>query len=68
MRFQLDRKRIDTIPAAKKIESLEKEAAQFNYIEFSWRDFNKISEISANAFKVHFGSWKNALAALKKHG
>jgi len=67
MDFNFQRRRIDTIPEDKKIEALEKAAKQFNYIEFSWRDFNKISTISASAIKTHFGSWKNALAALKKH-
>jgi len=46
---------------------LEKAAEHFNYIEFSWRDFNKVSTIITSAFKTHFGSWKKALRALKKH-
>ena len=49
------------------MEELENAARYFNYTEFSWRDFNKISNISASAIKVHFGSWKKALAALKLH-
>ena len=67
MDFNFQRRRIDTIPEDKKIEALELAAKHFNYIEFSWRDFNKVSTISASAIKTHFGSWKNALAALKKH-
>ena len=67
MDFNFQRRRMDTIPEEKKIEALEQAAKHFNYIEFSWRDFNKISTISASAIKVHFGSWKKALAALKKH-
>ena len=39
----------------------------FNYIEFSWRDFNKVSNISASAIKLHFGSWKKALESLNIH-
>jgi hypothetical protein len=57
---------MDTIPEDRKLEAPEQAAKHFNYIEFSWRDFNKISTISAGAIKVHFGSWKKALAALKK--
>ena len=67
MDFNFQRKRMDTIPENKKIEDLELVAKHFNYIEFSWRDFNKVSTISASAIKTHFGNWKNALAALKKH-
>lgn len=67
MDFNFQRKRMDTIPEERKLEALEQAARHFNYIEFSWRDFNKISTISASAIKVHFGSWKKALAALKTH-
>jgi len=67
MDYEFRRKRIDTISEGKKLEELENVAKYFNYTEFSWRDFNKISNISASAIKVHFGSWKKALAALKQH-
>lgn len=67
MDFDFQRKRMDTIPEERKLEALEKAAEHFNYIEFSWRDFNKVAPISASAIKTHFGSWKKALAALKKH-
>lgn len=67
MDFNFQRKRMDTIPEERKLEALEKAAEHFNYIEFSWRNFNKVSTISASAIKTHFGSWKKALAALKKH-
>jgi hypothetical protein len=67
MDYNFQRKRMDTIPEDRKLEAPEQAAKLFNYIEFSWRDFNKISTISASAIKVHFGSWKKALAALKKH-
>ena len=67
MDFTFQRKRMDTISEEKKLEALEKAAKHFNYIEFSWRDFNKVSTISASAIKTHFGSWKKGLAALKKH-
>jgi hypothetical protein len=67
MDFNFQRKRMDTIPEERKLESLEQAAKHFNYIEFSWREFDQISTISASAIKVHFGSWKKALAALKIH-
>lgn len=67
MDYEFRRKRIDTISEEKKLEELENVARHFNYTEFSWRDFNKLSNISASAIKVHFGSWKKALAALKLH-
>lgn len=67
MDITFQRKRMDTIPEERKLEALEQAAKHFNYIEFLWRDFNKISTISASAIKVHFGRWKKALAALKKH-
>jgi len=67
MEFNIKRKRIDTISEEKKLESLEEAAKQFNYVEFSWRDFNRVSNISASAIKVHFGSWKKALDALRIH-
>jgi hypothetical protein len=67
MEYEFHRKRIDTISEEVKIEELEKAAKYFNYTEFSWRDFNKISNISASAIKIHFGSWKTALGALKLH-
>lgn len=67
MDYEFRRKRTDTISEDKKLEELENVARYFNYTEFSWRDFNKISNISASAIKVHFGSWKKALTALKLH-
>jgi len=67
MDFNFQRKRSDTISEERKLEELEKAAMHFNYIEFSWRDFNKVSNISASAIKVHFGSWKKALEALNLH-
>ncbi len=40
MTFKFQRKRIDTIPENRILDELEKAAKFFNYIEFSWRDFN----------------------------
>jgi hypothetical protein len=67
MDFKFQRKRIDKLSENKLLEELEKVAKHFNYIEFGWRDFNKIADISANPIKKHFGSWKKGLAALKNH-
>lgn len=67
MDFQLKRRRLNEIPEQKILEELEKAAKHFNYIEFAWRDFDKIAGISANTVKKHFGSWKKGLSALKQH-
>ena len=48
------------------IDELEKAAKTFNYIEFGWRDFDKVAGISANVVKREFDGWKKALSALKK--
>lgn len=66
MDFKFQRKRLNEIPEAKILIELEKAAKHFNYIEFAWRDFDKIADISANTVKKHFGSWKQGLDALKK--
>lgn len=67
MDFKFQRKRLNEIPESKILEELEKAAKHFNYIEFAWRDFDKLADISANTVKTHFGNWKNGLAALKRH-
>lgn len=67
MDFKLQRKRIDKIPETRIFDELEKAANHFNYIQFAWRDFDKIANISANTVKKHFGSWKNGLDALRQH-
>lgn len=48
------------------LDELEKAAKGFNYIEFGWRDFDRVAGIGANVVKREFGSWKKALAALKE--
>ncbi len=48
------------------IDELEKVAKAFSYIEFGWRDFDKVAGISANVVKKEFGGWKRALSALKE--
>lgn len=67
MDFKFQRRRLNEIPENKMIDELEKAARHFNFIEFGWRDFNKIAEISSNPVKKHFGSWRKGLEALKKH-
>lgn len=67
MDFKFQRKRLNEIPESKILDELEKAAGHFKYIEFGWRDFDKIADISANTAKKHFGNWKNSLIALKKH-
>jgi len=66
MDFKFQRQRLNTIPEEKILSELERVAKHFNYIEFGWRDFNKIADISANPIKKHFGSWRKGLEALKK--
>jgi hypothetical protein len=67
MQYNLQRKRLNEMSKEKMLGELEKAAKHFNYIEFSWRDFDKVAEISANPIKKHFGSWRNGLDALRKH-
>jgi len=67
MDFKFQRKRIDKLPEARILEELEKVAKHFNYIEFGWRDFDKIADISANPVKKYYGTWKKGLLALKKY-
>lgn len=67
MDFKFQRKRLNEIPEAKILGELEKIAKRFNYIEFAWRDFDKMADISANTVKKHFGSWKKGLEALKNY-
>lgn len=55
------------MPETRIMVELENAAKHFNYIEFGWREFDKIADISANTVKKHFGSWKKGLVLLKKH-
>jgi len=66
MDFKFQRRRLDSIPEDKIFEELEEAAKHFNYIEFAWRDFNKVASISATTVKKRFGNWRKGLAALKK--
>jgi len=67
MDFQFKRNRLNELSKDKMLAELEKAAKHFNYIEFGWRDFDKIADISANSIKKHFGGWRKGLEALKKH-
>ena len=63
--FSFKRPRIDKLSREEMLDELEKAAKVFNYIEFGWRDFNKVANISANPVKKEFDGWKKALAALR---
>lgn len=65
--FNFSRRTLQFIPEKVLLEELEKVACQFDYFEFGWRDFSKVSSISATTIKNHFGSWKKGLEALRKH-
>ena len=67
MDFNFQRKRIDKFSESKILDELEKTAQHFNYIEFSKRNFTKFSGMSVTPIQNQYGSWKNGLAALKKH-
>lgn len=67
MDFKFQRHRLNEIPESRILEELEKAAKYFNYIEFAWRDFDKIANISASTIKNYYGSWKKGLVVLKKH-
>jgi hypothetical protein len=65
-KFSFKRHRIDKLSREEMLSELEKAAEKFNYIEFGWRDFNKVANISANPVKKEFGGWRKALAELKE--
>jgi len=67
MDYNLKRKRLDAYTKEQILVELEKAAKQFNYIEFGWREFNQIADISASSIKKHFGSWKKGLDALQNY-
>ena len=54
--YAFQRKRLNEMSKEKMLGELEKAAKHFSYVEFGWRDFNKIAEISASPIKKHFGS------------
>ncbi len=66
MEYKFQRHRIDKISREKMFDELEKAAKVFHYIEFGWRDFDKVAAFGANTVKREFGSWKKALSALRE--
>ena len=66
MNFQFQRYRSDKIPKEKILAELENAAKIFDYKEFGFRDFDKVSKISSGTVKNEFQSWKNALLELKE--
>ena len=67
MEYVFKRSRIDKFTKERMLDELEKAAQKFDYIEFGWRDFDKVANIGAASVKKGFGSWKKALKALKEH-
>ncbi len=67
MEFKFQRNRTDKIPSQKIIEEMERVSKIFDHVEFGWRDFNKHGNISAGTIKREFGTWREALSALKKY-
>ena len=67
MEFQFDRHRIDKIPRSEIISELGKAAEHFQYTEFTKREFNEISSISASTVQREFGSWSRAIAAIREN-
>lgn len=67
MDYSFQRRRLNEIPEEKILAELEDVAKKFNYVEFSWRDFDSIAAISANTVKKRYGNWSSGLEALKKH-
>jgi hypothetical protein len=65
MHYDFQRRRVDKIPREKILEELVKVAGRFDYHEFSIDEFNKVSIISAGTVKNEFGSWRDALTALR---
>lgn len=64
--FKFQRQRLNFIPDEKILDELEIAAKKFNYIEFGYRDFKGVGEISAGLVKKRFGGWKKGLEALRK--
>ena len=67
MDYKFKRTRIDKIPEPKILDELEQAAKHYKYIEFGWRDFDKVANISAGTVENHFGNWKKGLSALRKY-
>ncbi len=67
MDYKFQRKRLNKIPESKILEKLEKAAKYFNYTEFAQGKFGNVTGMSATTVIRHFGNWRKALVALRKH-
>lgn len=67
MDFTFQRQKVGVTSKDKILAELEKVAKRFNYVEFSYRDFNKYANMSASTVKKHFGSWRKGLDALQNY-
>lgn len=67
MDYIFNRSRADKIPREKIIAELESVAKIFNYLDFSYREFDKHADISADTARSHFGTWFKAKEALREH-
>lgn len=67
MEYVFKRSRMDKFTKEKMLDELEKAAKKFDYIEFGYRDFDKVANISSAVVKKGFGSWKKALNVLKEY-
>ena len=66
MEYKYKRHRIDKFSKEKIMTELIRVAELFQYIEFGKRDFTKFANMSHNPVVKTFGSWSNAISALKK--
>lgn len=67
MDFKYDRPRSGKILKEKIIEELVRVAQIYNYFDFSYREFDKHANISANTTRAEFGKWSKAKGSLKDY-
>lgn len=67
MEYKFERTRLNKIPRDKIVTELEHAAKVLNYVEFGWRDFNKVANITRSPVVKEFGSWKKAIDFLREH-
>ncbi|KKS43945.1 MAG: hypothetical protein UV05_C0016G0008 [candidate division CPR1 bacterium GW2011_GWA2_42_17] len=66
MDYKFQRKRLNEISETKILDELEKAAKHFNYIEFGYREFSEVADVSGGLVKKRYGGWKKGLEALRK--
>ncbi|MFA4858654.1 MAG: HNH endonuclease [Candidatus Margulisiibacteriota bacterium] len=66
MDYTFERPRSDKIPREKILEELGRVAKLYNYLDFSYREFDKQANISADPARTQFGTWNKAKEALRK--